>query len=147
MPICHCVLNNALTSPQRKGLDVITLFHSPAAPASVKVLNLLKRASAAAGARASDVSAEENGLANSTLKTEFELNITEDLPTHDQLRSILDYVGASGAGQVVRGAKDEQDALKKWKADQNSFQRPLVWIMLNPHLYIQTLTSTDCRLE
>ncbi len=61
----------------------------------------------------------------STLKTEFELNITEDLPTQDQLRSILDYVGAQRAGEVIKGASDEKDALKKWKADNGSFERPL----------------------
>ena len=65
-------------------------------------------------------------LQQSTLKTEFELNVVEEPPTHDQLRSILDYVGASRAGEVIEGATSDKDALAKWKRDQNSFKRPIV---------------------
>lgn len=79
-----------------------------------------------ASARSSGVSSGENGnISSSTLKTEFELQV-EEQPTHDQMRSILDYVGASRAGEVVEGAKDDKDALKKWKANEGSFRRPVV---------------------
>jgi hypothetical protein len=45
------------------------------------------------------------------------------------LRSILDYVGPERAGEIVKGATGPQDALKKWKADQNAFQRPVVSLL------------------
>lgn len=44
----------------------------------------------------------------------FELNVVEvpTVPTADQLRSILDYVGRNRAGEVVKGALSESDAAK-----------------------------------
>ncbi len=57
---------------------------------------------------------------------EFELDVTEEPPTADQLKSILEYLGGpSAVGRVVEGAKDETDALRRLKADGNVFQRPL----------------------
>ena len=116
-----------LTIMQRKGLDVITLFHSPTAPASMRVHSLLKQASSTAGETATeDQASDHTAQTQSSLKTQFELNIIEDPPTPDQLKSILEYVGAQGAGTIVKGAKNEIDALRKWKRDNDSFQRPVV---------------------
>jgi len=116
-----------LIALQHKGLDVITLFHNPSVPASIKVLSLLKRASAVAGETATEDQASDHTYqTQSSLTTEFELNVTEDPPTPDQLKSILEYVGAKRANEIVSGAKDEKDALSKWKQDKNSFVRPLV---------------------
>ncbi|KFY13712.1 hypothetical protein V492_03087 [Pseudogymnoascus sp. VKM F-4246] len=110
----------------RKGLDVITLFHSPSAPASMKVHSLLKQASAAAGETATeDQASDHTQQTKSSTQTPFELNVIEDSPTPDQLKSILEYVGANGVGKVVQGATSEKDALTKWKKDSGSFQRPL----------------------
>ncbi|OBT55903.1 hypothetical protein VE04_03697 [Pseudogymnoascus sp. 24MN13] len=110
----------------RKGLDVITLFHSPTAPASMRVHSLLKQASAAAGETATeDQASEHTQQTKNSVQTQFELNVIEDAPTPDQLKSILEYVGENGAGKVVQGATSGKDAFTKWKKDSGSFQRPL----------------------
>ncbi|PGH07485.1 hypothetical protein GX51_01786 [Blastomyces parvus] len=121
-----------------KTLDVITLFHKPSLPASNRVLTLLKQANADAAAaatmdQASDVSPNR--------RSEFELNVTEDPPTPDQLKNILDYVGAGVGGDVakarggaamarpgdlVQGARDRLDALRRLKEDGGRFVRPVV---------------------
>ena len=120
-------LGMELTADQRKGLDVITLFHSPTAPASMRVHSLLKQASATAGETATeDQASDHTQQTKSSVQTQFELNVIEDAPTPDQLKSILEYVGANGAGKVVQGATNEKDAFTKWKKDNSSFQRPLV---------------------
>ena len=59
-------------------------------------------------------------------RAEFELNVTEDPPTKDQLRTILEYVGAKKASQLVEGARDEADAMKKLGEDGAKFKRPVV---------------------
>ncbi|THC89231.1 hypothetical protein EYZ11_011322 [Aspergillus tanneri] len=108
-----------------KTLDPITLFHTPALPSSSRVLTILKQAATAA----------EAGTVDSR-RGEFQLEITTAPPTSDQLRNILDYVTANpaGAGQntkqyaieeVVRGAKDAEDALKRFKEDPGVFVRPV----------------------
>ncbi len=56
----------------------------------------------------------------------FELNITEDPPTPDQLKSILEYVGAQKASTIIKGARDEADAMRKLKENADNFQRPIV---------------------
>ncbi|KFZ05007.1 hypothetical protein V501_08766 [Pseudogymnoascus sp. VKM F-4519 (FW-2642)] len=110
----------------RKGLDVITLFHSPTAPASMRVHSLLKQASAAAGETATeDQASDHTQQTKNSVQTQFELNVIEDAPTPDQLKSILEYVGENGAGKVVQGATSGKDAFTKWKKDSGSFQRPL----------------------
>lgn len=52
--------------------------------------------------------------------------MTEEPPTEDQLKSILEYVGAQKAGTIIKGAKDEADAMKKLKENSENFQRPVV---------------------
>jgi hypothetical protein len=42
------------------------------------------------------------------------------------LKNILDYLGPGKAGLVVKGAKDDADALRKVKANADSFERPVV---------------------
>ncbi|KAH7158165.1 thioredoxin-like protein [Dactylonectria estremocensis] len=99
---------------QRKTLDPITLFHKASSPASVRVASLLQKASA-------DAAAE---TPNS--REQFELNITEEPPTDDQVKTILEYVGTSRIADVVKGAKDEKDALRKFKESKGNFVRPVV---------------------
>jgi len=115
-----------------KTLDIITLFHKPSLPTSMRVLNLLKQASAAAGETATmDQSSNGNNNNNKEEKQrgEFELEVTEASPTPDQLRNILDYVAPRGVkpGDVIRGARDRADALKKLKEGQeDDLVRPVV---------------------
>jgi len=109
-----------------KGLDVITLFHKPSSPASIKVQALLKQAAATAGSHATeDQASDHSHQTPHPLRQEFDLDITEEPPTTDQVKSILEFVGAQKASTIIKGAKDEADALKKLRADAESFQRPV----------------------
>ncbi|KAL2846206.1 thioredoxin-like protein [Aspergillus pseudodeflectus] len=109
-----------------KTLDPITLFHSPSLQSSTKALNILKSASAAASAADSPVG-----------RGEFQLEITTAPPTTDQLRNILDYVSGDpslvgkvggptyAVSEIVKGAKNAEDAVKKFKEDETRFVRPI----------------------
>lgn len=60
------------------------------------------------------------------LRDDFEIEVTESLPTPDQLSTIIDYLGSKGvkAGAVVQGAVSKDDALKK--LSESGFARPIV---------------------
>jgi arsenate reductase-like glutaredoxin family protein len=134
---------------QHKTLDVVTLFHKPSLASSVKVHALLKQASAVASEHATEDQASDHTAQTHPTRQPFELNITEDPPTSDQLKSILEYVGAQRAGTIVKGAKDEADALRKLKENANNFQRPVVSsdsFLLSMKMAFTDLLK-DCRLE
>lgn len=96
-------------------------------PASVRIQNLLKQASANAQETATEDQASDHTHQNKQVQREpFELEVTEAAPTPDQLQSILEYVGAGKAPQLVKGAQDQSDALKKLKENGDNFQRPVV---------------------
>ena len=112
---------------QGKTLDVITLFHKPSIPASVRVETLLKQTSAQAAESATEDQASDHSHQDKHMKRgTFELDITEADPTPDQLKSILEYIGAGQAGSLVKGASSESDALKTLKQNADAFQRPVV---------------------
>ncbi|KAK8210281.1 hypothetical protein M8818_003448 [Zalaria obscura] len=115
-----------LISPQAGVKDVITLFHSPASQSSIRVHTFLKQTAATAHSHATEDQASSHGQQSKTERTDFELDVQEQPPTSDQLTSILEYVGESKAGDVIKGATSTSDALKKLKADGSLFQRPLV---------------------
>jgi uncharacterized protein DUF1687 len=127
---------------QPKTLDIITLFHKPSLPTSMRVLNLLKQASAAAGETATMDQASNGNNNNNTeekQRGEFELEVTEASPTPDQLRNILDYVAPRGVkpGDVIRGARDRADALKKLKEGQeDDLVRPVVSLLSFLYIFI-----------
>ncbi|KPM40459.1 hypothetical protein AK830_g6131 [Neonectria ditissima] len=102
----------------RKTLDIVTLFHKASSPASVRVATLLKQLSANATAGATDHT--------KPTREQFDLNITEDPPTEDQVKTILEYVGPSRIPQIVKGAHSEKDALKKFKESSDNFVQPVV---------------------
>jgi arsenate reductase-like glutaredoxin family protein len=126
---------------QHKTLDVITLFHKASSPASLRVHALLKQEAAKTAAYATLDQASDISAQSQPRREEFELDVTEEPPTEDQLHSILEYVGPHRAGDVVAGAKDESDALKKLQMNKNSFQRPLVFQLLL-HICEQMTNST-----
>jgi arsenate reductase-like glutaredoxin family protein len=128
---------------QHKTLDVITLFHKASSPASLRVLALLKQASATASAHATEDQASDHTAQSQPRRPEFELEITEEPPTEDQLHSILEYVGAQRAGEIISGAKNETDALKKLKTNKDSFQRPLVCFPPSPPPALPLLLHYD----
>ncbi|KAL5604822.1 hypothetical protein BROUX41_001840 [Berkeleyomyces rouxiae] len=97
-----------------KAIDIITLFSKAGSPASVRIAQSLKQAAVAS--------------ANSTsgARDLFEVNVTEQAPTEDQLKTILSYAGASRISSIISGASSESEALKKYKLAPESFQRPVV---------------------
>lgn len=54
------------------------------------------------------------------------MNVTEDPPTGEQLRTIIEYVGERKASQIVDGARDASDAMHKLSQDVNRFRAPVV---------------------
>lgn len=104
----------------------MTLFHKASSPASVKTAMLLKQVSANVAAAATADQVGDAGHQTRPRRDEFELNITEDPPTADQLPSIIEYVGAHRVGAVVEGARSEKDALRLFKQSPDAFKRPVV---------------------
>lgn len=111
---------------QRKTLDTVTVFHKASSPASTRVANLLKQLSANAQSGATIDQASDHDSQSNAPREPFELNITEDPPTADQVQTILEYVGAGGVSRIVNGARDNKDALEKFKKNKDSFLRPVV---------------------
>ncbi|KAJ5825327.1 hypothetical protein N7474_002465 [Penicillium riverlandense] len=125
-----------------KTLDPITLFHSPSLASSTRALNILKQASINASETATEDQASDYSSHAKQQRGDFELEVTTNPPTTDQLRNILDYISpVSGTGpqgekatygvsELVKGAKDAEDAIKKFKEDAGSFVRPVTvdWV-------------------
>jgi arsenate reductase-like glutaredoxin family protein len=111
---------------QHKTKDVISLFHNAKSPASIRVNTLLKQASANASEHATEDQASDHSAQTHPKRQEFELEVTEEPPTQDQLKSILEYIGAQKASTIIKGARDEADAMRKLKDNAESFQRPVV---------------------
>ncbi|EWG39417.1 hypothetical protein FVEG_02249 [Fusarium verticillioides 7600] len=109
-----------------KTLDIVTVFHKASSPASVRVANLLKQISANATSGATIDQASDHSAQTAPIRDQFELNITEDPPTDDQVKTILEYVGNNGIPKVIKGANDEKEALRKFKESKENFIRPVV---------------------
>ncbi|CZT24522.1 uncharacterized protein RCC_10247 [Ramularia collo-cygni] len=105
--------------------NVITLFHAPKNPVSTRVYTLLKQANATAVSHATEDQASDHDKQSKLERTDFELEIQEGAPTQDQVNSILEYLGPSHAGSVIKDATGTSDALRKFKTDESSFQRPI----------------------
>ncbi|KAJ5143564.1 uncharacterized protein N7515_002351, partial [Penicillium bovifimosum] len=141
-----------------KTLDPITLFHAPTLQASTRALNILKQASATASETATEDQASDYARHAKVQRGEFELEVTTSPPTVDQLRSILDYVspvsGAGGlgekntygVGELIKGARDAEDALKKFKEDNSSFVRPITVDWVNGRAVIGDNESEILRM-
>ncbi|TLD22433.1 hypothetical protein PspLS_07780, partial [Pyricularia sp. CBS 133598] len=114
--------------PEKKPRDTVTLFHKASSPASMRVLTLLKQTAASASETATEDQVGDHTAHNETQRSrpEFELNVTEDLPTEGQLQTILEYIGQPAIPELVKGANSVSEALKKYKLDKESFQRPVV---------------------
>merc|ERR1712115_110752 len=75
--------------------DVITLFHAPSVPASMRAHAILKQAAATAQSSATEDQASDHDNQSRLQRTDFNLDVQETPPTPDQLTSILDYLGPS----------------------------------------------------
>ncbi|EEQ30210.1 hypothetical protein McanMca71_000531 [Microsporum canis] len=134
-----------------KTLDIITLFHKPSLASSTKALNVLQKASTAIKER-STTSSSGAPLRGS----DFELNVTEEPPTADQLSLIMDYmtssplasggIGVGKPGDLVSGATDRPDAIKKLKENADSFIRPVVVDWNNGKAVVATSESAILKL-
>ncbi|KAJ5607747.1 hypothetical protein N7537_004366 [Penicillium hordei] len=141
-----------------KTLDPITLFHSPSIQASTRTLNILKQASSTASETATEDQASDHSTHAKQQRGEFELEVTTSPPTTDQLRSILDYIspvsGVGGPGdkvtygvaELVKGARDAEDALKKFKEDNEKFVRPITVDWVNGRAVIGDNESEILRM-
>lgn len=112
----------------------MTLFHKASTPASMRVNTLLKQISAESKETATEDQASDHRV-QPKVQAEFELEVTEEAPTPDQLRSILEYLGAQKAGTIIKGASDEATALKKLAANGDSFERPVVCLAETSETY------------
>ena len=54
------------------------------------------------------------------------LDVVEGAPTADQVTNILEYIGPSKAGTIIKDATGSSDALRKFKDSESLFQRPIV---------------------
>jgi hypothetical protein len=93
---------------------------------SNRVLTLLKQHRAQASATATEDQASSTAPQASQERADFELDVREDPPTPDQLKSILEYVGSQSASEVVKGAQTESEAMRVFGKDNGAFVRPLV---------------------
>lgn len=92
----------------------------------MRVASLLKQASANATEHATEDQASDHSAQTAPERAEFELNITEDPPTADQLQTILEYVGKRGVSSIIEGASSESEAMKLFKQSAEKFKRPVV---------------------
>ncbi|KAI6089647.1 DUF1687-domain-containing protein [Hypoxylon rubiginosum] len=111
-----------------KTLDIVTLFHKAGSPASTRAATILKQVSANATETATEDQASDHSHQThpNRSRQEFELNVTEDLPTTDQLQTILEYVGKDKISSVINGASSVNEALKKFKESKENFKRPVI---------------------
>jgi len=105
--------------------NAITLFHQPNNSASTRVLTLLKQANATSTTTATEDQASSHHSHSSAQMDEFELEVTEQAPTSDQLRSILEFVGDGSEGKVIEGAVDAADAQRRLRQSLDALKRPL----------------------
>ena len=77
---------------------------------------------------------------------DYDLDIQEEAPTGDQLKSILQYAGPGKAGTIVQGARDLTDAMEKVKRDGGLFNRPLVCCLKLKIAVHLLMMDTGCRL-
>ncbi|TQS34166.1 hypothetical protein Golomagni_05461 [Golovinomyces magnicellulatus] len=129
-----------------KTLDIVTVFHKANSPSSVRVANLVKQISANALSGASLDQAGDHSAQDKVTRAPFELNVTEDPPTTEQVQTILNYVGSNGISKVIKDARDEKDALKKFKENSESFQRPVTVDWNNGKAYAGDNESTILKI-
>lgn len=92
------------------------------------VLKILQREASAEASEGSEAASQIPGTRDQARvqRKDFELDVTESPPTGDQMRSILEYVGAKRAGDLVKGAKGEAEAMRRVMDSGETFVRPVV---------------------
>lgn len=134
---------------------MVTLFYLPSDHASIRAHTILKQAAATSQAHATEDQASDHTTQSQLNRTEFHLgtlkgnnskafmvgcrrswltsaaDVQEAAPTSDQLTSILEYLGPAQAGNVIADATSTADAIKKFKANDKSFQAPVTVDWMN----------------
>jgi hypothetical protein len=126
----------------------------------MRILAALRQRAAAAVETATEDQASNHAAQSNDRTPDFDLEVTEQPPTTDQLQTILNYVGSQRISSVIKGATTEQEALRKFRENIDNFQRPVVcplfpvfvlgcFCFLLPHQYTTRLTlcHAGCRLE
>lgn len=104
----------------------------------MRVASILKQASANAAEQATEDQASDHSSQSSPDRAEFDLEITEEAPTPDQLQTLLQYAGTSAISSLVKGASNETEAMRLFKKSAENFQRPVVsslylpWLLFTP---------------
>lgn len=93
-----------------------------------------------------DQAADHSGQ-NKLQRSDFELNVTEEPPTNDQLKTIIEYAGERKASQIVDGASDALDAMHKLSQDKNKFRAPVVSTDMENAASESTDKTIGCGLE
>lgn len=93
-----------------------------------------------------DQAADHSGQ-NKLQRSDFELNVTEEPPTGDQLKTIIEYAGERKASQLVDGARDALDAIHRLSQDKNKFKAPVVSPDMDNAASKSTDDTTGCGLE
>ena len=96
----------------------------------MRVLALLKQTAAEASETATVDQASDHSHQNQAQRADFDLDVTEEGPTEDQLRNIIEFAGSDRAKDVVEGATSVSDALRKLKEDGKRFKYPVVSLVL-----------------
>ncbi|KAK5636884.1 hypothetical protein RRF57_012596 [Xylaria bambusicola] len=91
-----------------------------------RAATVLKQASANATEAATEDQASDHSHQTKPRRASFQLDITEDLPTADQMQTILEYVGKNKISSVINGTSTVREALKKFKENVDNLQRPLI---------------------
>ena len=127
---------------QHKPVDVITIFHRSSSAPSTRALALLKQYAAQASETATVDQASDHSSQNKIQRSEFQLDVSEQPPTGDQLRNIWEYVGEKQAKSVVKGATGIAEAIRLMEEDRAKFQAPVV----SSHLGVgeRTRRELDC---
>ena len=68
----------------------------------------------------------DHSAQNKIQRDGFDLDVVEAAPTKDQLKSIFEYLGAKGPGDLVKGASSESEVIKKVGENGDNFIRPVV---------------------
>lgn len=117
----------------------------------MRVANLLKQISASVSESATEDQTSDHSAQSSVRREPFDLHISEEPPTPDQLVTMLDYVGKAGIPSVVKGANTTSEALKLYKQNVDNLKRPVVrTVAVLSNAQQANLTRcccADCRLE
>lgn len=94
----------------------------------MKVATFLKQVSASVSQTATEDQASDHSAQSNLRRDPFDLNITEEDPTPGQVETILDYAKPN-VSSVIKGANSPSEAIKLFKQNPSTLNRPLVRLL------------------